>query len=235
MEIYKPQVVDFESKETLYNHLTSYLVDRILEINGDQGVVRICLTGGKSVLPIYKTLGEQVLIPWKKVHFYLSDERLVDPNSQNSNQYQITQIFGENFLAEAGEINFYNTKLPIDQTIKDYQEKLETIDSPLFDLTVLSVGPDGHIASLFPGGSYLRHHDEKVLATTAPSDFDISKRVSLSIESLLDSREILLLVTGEAKKYIPSEILQGTRKAVDFPVKFLLANPHLKIFYCPED
>jgi 6-phosphogluconolactonase len=235
MEIYKPQIVDFESKETLYNHLASYLVDRILEINGDEGAVRICLTGGKSVLPIYKILGEQVLIPWEKVQFYLSDERLVDTKSEKSNQYQISQTFGENFLSEAGEVNFFETNLPIEQVIKNYQEKLENIDGNLFDLTVLGVGPDGHIASLFPGGSYLRHHEDKVLATTAPAEFDVSKRVSLSIESLLDSKEILLLVVGDSKKYIPSEILQGTRKAVDFPVKFLLANPNFKIFYCPQD
>ena len=235
MEIYKPKIVDFESKETLYNHLASYLVDRILEINGDEGAVRVCFSGGTSVTPLYKILREQVLIPWEKVQFYLSDERLVDTKSEKSNQYQISQTFGENFLSEAGEVNFFETNLPIEQVIKNYQEKLENIDGTLFDLTVLGVGPDGHIASLFPGGSYLRHHEDKVLATTAPAEFDVSKRISLSVESLLDSKEILLLVVGDSKKYIPSEILQGTRKAVDFPVKFLLANPNFKIFYCPQD
>ena len=117
-------------------------------------------------------------------------------------------------------------------TIKEYSEKLDTLDGSFFDFTVLGIGQDGHIASLFPGGKYLKHQEETVIQTSAPRDFAVGKRISLTVESILSSSEILIMLVGENKQEALQEMLEGEKPATQFPAKFLLAHPNVRIYCC---
>ena len=89
MEIFKPKVVDFETKSSLFEFLGSYIVDRIIDLTADQGIVRLGFTGGNSILPLYKLLANNYGLTWDKVHTFLTDERCVELTNPESNYYQI--------------------------------------------------------------------------------------------------------------------------------------------------
>jgi 6-phosphogluconolactonase len=234
MEIYKPLVTEFATVDQLMREAETLFIDRVLSTIGETGVSRVAFSGGATPLPLYAKLALNPVIDWSKIEIFQTDERYIDPADKDSNQFNILKSI-EPALPELREINVFNTTLPIDMTIKDYTEKLEVLDGPFFDFTILGIGPDGHIASLFPGGKYLKHQDELVIQTNAPRDFAVSKRLSLTIESILNSTEILVILTGDNKKEVLPEMLEGYKLATEFPAKFLLAHPRVRIYTCFEE
>lgn len=235
MEIFKPKVIDFETKFSLFEFLGSYIVDRVIDLSSDQGIVRLGLTGGKSILPLYKLLATNYGLTWDRVQTFLTDERYINLDNPESNYYQIKQVFGEDFIKELGEFNYFDTSLPLDITAKNYQEKLEALDGQIFDINLLSPGLDGHIASLFPNTDKLGKQSKMVLETVAPPEYETAKRLSLSSEALLSSNEIILVLIGTKKTDVLSEMLDGTLKIADYPVKMLLAHPNLVIYHTISD
>lgn len=231
MQIYKPFVIDFETTQELFQKAQDLFIERVLGTVGDMGSSRILLSGGQTPLPFYEKLSHNAVIDWSKIEIYQSDERYLSDESQDSNQKQISKSF-ENSLSEIKELNFFNTKLPIDIATRDYGEKLETLDGPYFDFAILGIGEDGHIASLFPEGDYLQHQDVTVIETEAPLGIAGKQRMSLTIESILNTTEILVILTGARKEYILGELLEGKKTASEFPAKFLLAHPNVNIFQC---
>jgi len=231
MQIYKPFVIDFETTQELFLKAQDLFIERVLGTVGDMGCGRILLSGGQTPLPFYTQLANNAVIDWSKIEIYQTDERYISADSPSSNQNQIRKSL-ENSLVEIKELNFFDTRLPIEIAIKEYGGKLETLDGPYFDLAILGIGEDGHIASLFPKGDYLQHQEVAAIETQAPSEFSVSQRMSLTIESILNSTEILVILTGSRKEYILSEMLEGKKTASEFPAKFLLAHPNVSIFQC---
>lgn len=229
MEIYKPNVVDFETPQYLYKQAQDLLVDKILDTLTEESVFRMALSGGKTPLPLYQELAKNPIVNWDRLEIYQTDERCVDSGSIESNQFHFRQAF-EDIIPVIKEFNMFDMDLEIDETVNIYSQKIEALEEPFFDLTILGVGRDGHIASLFPKGEYLKHLPNRVLKTVAPTEFAVAKRLSLSIETILNSKEILILVTGSEKIATVQELLDGKLSASEFPAKFLLAHPKLTIY-----
>ena len=111
------------------------------------------LTGGKSPIKLYKKLSKNKNIPWRKIDFFIGDERFVNENSKNSNfkmckKYLIDRIKISN--KQIYKISTENKSLK--EATLDYEKKIKKyfLNKKIsFDLTLLGVGEDGHIASLF--------------------------------------------------------------------------------------
>jgi 6-phosphogluconolactonase len=82
-------------------------------------------------------------------------------------------------------------------------------ERPLFDVTLLGLGEDGHMASLFPGTSALMERERWVVAVT---DGPFEPRMTLTYPALESSRLVLFLVAGTAKRTILSRVLGGDRE-----------------------
>jgi 6-phosphogluconolactonase len=234
MQIYKPQVVHFETTEQMMIQAEDTIVNKLLDIVGEEGVARIALAGGKTPFPLYKKMAHNALLPWEQVEVFQVDERYIDSNNPHSNQFQIKEALGEDILARCREINFFNINYPADMAAKDYSEKLDSLDGQLFDITILGVGSDGHIASLFPNAPYLKHQAQRAIETTASKDFPVQQRLSLTLESVLSSELIIILLVGEDKSHIITEMVEGKKSAREFPAKFLMAHPNLLILQSVE-
>jgi 6-phosphogluconolactonase len=230
MQIYKPKIYDCQSQQSFVDVSSDHLVKLILDTNSEYGAVRLALSGGSSPLPILTSLQHNVVLPWDKLNLYLTDERYIDSKADESNQKAIATALGEDVLEQLGSFNTIQTELPIDMAVANYEEVLLQEEGVLFDGVILGVGPDGHIASLFPQGDYYSTNPKKIITTTAPVDFVVPKRISMTIETILDSNEIILLINGRGKDGILYEMLEGQLPAVSFPVKFLLAHPRLTIY-----
>ena len=232
LNIYKPTVTEFETDDILIRKASDYIDGTIIDNQSQHGIARVLLSGGQTPMPVYKMLGNNGAIDWSNLELFCTDERFVASTSPDSNQFNIIKNFGREIIESCREVNFFKVDQDIAACIQDYDARLDALDDIWFDLTILGIGPDGHIASLFPGNSYLKHIETPTLQSLAPKQFSIKDRVSLSIESILNSREILILLNGENKLNILSELLEGNLPASEFPAKFLLSHPRVKVFCC---
>jgi 6-phosphogluconolactonase len=227
MEFYKPIVTAFESDDKMYDAAMTICVNQILDTVGENGLARIALSGGQSPLPLYKKLFQNPFIEPESVELYQTDERYVSSDTPTSNQFNILESLGEN-KNYFKELNFIDTSLSVEDCVAKYLETIDSLDGPLFDLTILGVGEDGHIASLFPRANYLNGFQQNVHQSKAKSD-DTPQRVSISLNALLKSSMVLVLLVGERKRHIVPEMLEGKKEAIDFPAKFLLCHPNVTI------
>jgi 6-phosphogluconolactonase len=235
MQLYKPFIAQYEKTDLLYQDAQNIIVDRVNEAAAQTGLARIALSGGQTPFPLYERLSLDPSIDWSTIELYQTDERYVNKSDQNSNQNQISKAIGIDGLRELRSKNFFNVEYPLELAASDYSDIIDSLDGVLFDVTVLGVGSDGHFASLFPGGEYLKHNEAKAIFTKAPKYLEVKDRLSLTLESILSSDLIVVLLTGEKKKNVVTEILEGKLPASEFPAKFLLAHPNLHIFQSFEE
>jgi 6-phosphogluconolactonase len=188
-----------------------------------RGHASLVATGGRSPGPIYDRL-RQANLDWAHVVVTLSDERQVDAASPNSN----ARLLRERLLTGlAAPARF----LPL----SDYAEPALKKLLP-FDVVLLGMGEDGHVASLIPGSPVL---DEGMdpnglqLLAESPEGFGSPPvaRITLSLAALLQSRAIFLLIAGEAKRQVVERALAGA----DLPVRAVLAQDRVpvRIFWTP--
>lgn len=165
-------------------------------------------------------------LPWDRITVTLSDERWVDVNDAQSNEHLVKQHL-MNHLPE--NTRFVGLKTdhgnPFD-AIEAIHQRLDKLPLPL-SLTVLGLGEDGHIASLFPGMNpdlTDTHHCVAVAPPVAPS-----LRVSLSLKLLAESEQIVLVVTGENKRRLLDRLTTNPDSKIPFIWLSQLVNSKITI------
>jgi 6-phosphogluconolactonase len=236
VQIYKPKVIEFESHEIMQRQVADIIEDRLNLAYLNKGVGRVLLSGGSTPLPVYKKLAHSHTLDWQEIELYQSDERYVKANNPLSNQYNIKECFGDK-INNMRAAYFMRTDLDsVDASVEYYNDIIGSLDGVLFDVAVLGIGEDGHLASLFPkqGKYVLDGEEEFVMSTKANTNagHKVEDRISLSIETILNAEEINVILSGENKHKVLTELLEGEKKAVDFPAKFLLSHPNVNIYCC---
>jgi 6-phosphogluconolactonase len=176
--------------------------------HGD-GVLSVALAGGSTPRPVYRQLAARTDIPWPRIHWFWGDERFVPHDHPDSN-YRMAR---ETLLARAAAANIH--PVPTDGSPDDaaaaYDETLrrfagnERAGRPLFDVTLLGIGPDGHTASLFPGGAALAERARWAVAVRDQA----RTRITLTYPALDNSAHIVFLVAGAEKKPILTRLFAG--------------------------
>lgn len=232
--LYKPVVTFFETKEMMYNHAQDLIADTYFDTVQKVPYIRLAFSGGITPIPLYKKLANNPLIDWKEVELYQTDERYISTNSQESNQKNIVDALGKHVISEVKEKYFFDTTMSIEKSLEHYRSIIDSFDDEGFDITILGIGKDGHFASLFPG---INHYQENsgVIATTAPIEYTTNLRLTLSLKTILNSKMIIVLLSGESKKDVVSRLIEGKESVLQFPAKFLLLHPSLQIFQSPEE
>lgn len=187
------------------------IIEKIVqETLGKFPTCRIGLAGGQTPKKLYEALAKKKF-PWGKIEFIQIDERYVPPEDKNSNFHMQNEALFKKISAK--EIIVFDTTLPWKESAKKMTEKLQKLQNerePLFDILILGMGADGHIASLFPHSKALESAE---LATPSETkNFTASRRLTLTYRALLNSRKIFLLIQGEEKKKIIEKI---RKKGVD--------------------
>jgi 6-phosphogluconolactonase len=156
-------------------------------------------------------------LPWDRITVTLSDERWVDTSDDQSNEKLIKQHLLSHLPANTSFVGLKTAHDNPFDAIETVHQRLDSLPLPV-SLTVLGLGEDGHIASLFPGmnpGSLSTHHCIAVAPPIAPS-----LRMSLSLERLASSEQIVLVVTGEKKRRLLNRISQ--KPDAGLPIVWLL-------------
>jgi 6-phosphogluconolactonase len=180
------------------------------------GPARIALCGGMTPQPAYALLAQDPLLhrlPWNKVHWIIGDERFVPPGNPASNYRMVRDAFLSRVPAPAENVHAIATEgIDLDEAAAQYDTQLKQLygsqalrmDRPLFDLTLLGIGDDGHTASLLKGNPVLDEHDRWVAPVHAEPD-----RVTLTYPALESSRLVAFIVAGEDKQEILDRVLTG--------------------------
>lgn len=179
-------------------------------------------TGGRSPGAIYDRLSPTAL-DWNQVTITLSDERCVGEAHSDSNAGLVRNRLVQGLAAQARFLPLWPAPDPA---------VLRTLTP--FDVVILGMGEDGHVASLIPGDPGL----ENALTTPdllrgVPTGLGQPPlaRITLTLTAILSARAIFLLISGEAKRGVVARAASGE----DLPVTGLIrgAGDRLRIFWTP--
>ena len=144
------------------------------------------------------------LLPWDKITITLSDERWVDVNTDESNENLVTKHLLTHLPQHTNFVGLKTEHTTPFDAVDEIHQRLDNISQP-FSLTVLGLGEDGHIASLFPG---MNPDDQTTTQHCIAVDQPIapSPRISLSLNTLALSQHIALVVVGKTKRQLLDQL-----------------------------
>jgi 6-phosphogluconolactonase len=155
----------------------------------------VALSGGSTPEEAYKQAAKREP-DWSKVELWWSDERCVPPDDDLSNYALAKRTLLDNVKHEPHAVHRVKGELGKEAAAADYERELA---DTIFDLELLGVGSDGHVASLFPGAPTLQQRKRVLPAEAGLEPF--VDRVTLSIPALNSAKEILFALTGEGKAH----------------------------------
>ncbi|MEI8231769.1 MAG: 6-phosphogluconolactonase [Actinomycetes bacterium] len=179
------------------------IIETLVEAIAKNGVANVALTGGTVGILTLATLAEQPdleLINLSKVHFWWGDERFVESTSTERNAVQARQALFEKISVSETHIHEFpaidqvaDLKAGKDKFVQEIAAHFGQL-VPIFDLVILGMGPDGHIASLFPGHESLA--DDQVIVAEPNSPKPPAHRLSLSYSAINAAAKIVFVVSG---------------------------------------
>jgi 6-phosphogluconolactonase len=205
---------------TLIAALTQHVARRLKEDLARQEQAVLVVSGGKSPVPLFQALSLQPL-NWSRVAIALADERWVPSDHADSNEALVREHLLKGRAALAQLVPYWTGDASPAAAVTTVAAALSALPSP-FSEVILGMGEDGHIASLFPGAVELAEG----LRTTSPvlavhPPVAPHPRLSLSLHALLQSRDIVLMISGAAKRSVLEGAL-GEGPVEDLPIRAIL-------------
>ena len=192
-----------------------------------RGGATLAVSGGKSPIDFFHALSSRQ-IAWDKVTVTLVDERWVPPTDPDSNERLVADHLLRDAAAAARFVGLKNERPDPSAGQPLCEAAIGALDRP-FDVTVLGMGEDGHTASLFPGARELGAGLTTAALTLAVTPPDAAHaRMSLSLAALLDSRLILLPLTGPEKLRVYRDAL-GDGPIEAMPIRAILRQTNVPV------
>lgn len=188
------------------------IVDDAVRARG-RGIVS--LTGGSTPRKMYEALAREPHVPWSHLHLFWGDERAVPPDHEDSNYGMARDALIAHVPIPPAQVHRMRGELPPGEAAREYEREL----MGTFDLMLLGLGEDAHIASIFPGSAVL---DERARKTAAPFAAHLNAyRITLTPPALLDARRIVMLVAGTQKADAVKAAIEGPEDPHKYPAQLL--------------
>lgn len=196
---------------------SSLILDLLDQSVKSKGFASFIVSGGSSPVAIFQEMS-QMNADWSNIDVSLVDDRVVDPTHTDSNEKLVNDLLIINNASNANFISICNDT-----------ESLKGLNRP-YTVMLLGMGEDGHFASLFPSlinsnKVYFDIFAEPDIFFTEPMGSPCHSRVSMNLSMILQSENILLLVSSK-KKY---DILKQAEFDKTLPLYFLLNQKKKKI------
>jgi len=153
----------------------------------------VVLTGGSTPRLAYE-IAAGLEGDWSRVELWWGDERCVAPDDERSNYGMAKEALLDRVTT--GKVHRMRGELGRDEGAKLYDEELGSLER--FDLLLLGLGPDGHVASLFPEEPTLGETERRVVGAEAKLEPFVD-RITLTLPVLRRARQVVFLVAGEGK------------------------------------
>ena len=165
----------------------------------------IVLTGGSTPKRAYE-LASELEPNWSRTSLWWGDERCVPPDDERSNYGMAWGALLDRLEEQPRAVHRMIGELGKDAGAVEYERQLVELD--VFDLVLLGLGPDSHIASLYPNQPTLDETQRRVVGAQAHLDPYVD-RITLTLPALRAAREVLFLVEGEDKADAVARVLVG--------------------------
>jgi 6-phosphogluconolactonase len=188
----------------------------------------LVLTGGTLGVQIAEALVNEFNADpdaFKGLQIWWSDERFVPADSVERNAFPFhgTVINNKVVIHEALASDVAKS---IEEAVADYDLALENVD---IDLNILGLGPDGHVASLFPGIADVDDHRRIFAITDSPKPPAV--RVSFTMSLINSAEEVWIVAAGESKADAVTKIIEGD---LSIPASYVRGNSHTRLIVDTE-
>ena len=178
--------------------------------------VSFVLPGGTSPINLFREFSK-LKIDWTIIDFFWTDERLVSNKSKYSNFKLANELFlKKNNIKKKNIFSIVTNSTNLTKVKNSYQYRVKKYFNDkkcIFDLILLGMGSDGHIASIFP--NKINFHNLDIAETVIRKDFN---RVSISLSCINNSKNIYLWLNNKKKTRIYKKLISSKKKV---PVKYL--------------
>jgi len=210
-------VIEVVEEKLLAAAVADEIIASVNDSLEEQPRCSLVLSGGRTPGAIFRTLSRPPRvseIEWDKVHIYWGDERWVDSEDDQSNFKMARETLLTNLTSPAPTYTHVDTSASSPQKgAENYAAEIKKIEglnngeTPSFDIVLLGLGTDGHVASLFPDSDTNGKAGEICLAVS-PLSVE-GTRVSLSADALFSAKKIMFIVRGESKAEIVKRVIEG--------------------------
>lgn len=188
----------------------------------------LVLTGGTLGVQISESLVNEFNADpdgFAGLHIWWSDERFVPADSVERNAFPFHKTL-KNSKIVIHEVLAADIAKDIDEAVSDYDLALENVD---IDLNILGLGPDGHVASLFPGLADVDDHRKVFAITDSPKPPAV--RVSFTMSLINSAEEVWIVAAGESKADAVTKIIEGD---LSIPASYVRGNSHTRLIVDTE-
>jgi 6-phosphogluconolactonase len=226
----------FDSREEANRAMAEKIASNLKQSLDSFGKASLWCSGGSTPLAMYRELS-QMDLDWSKVLVSLVDERWVPPTDEASNERVIKQNLLINNAEACEFIPFFQVTSSPEENQQQLEKTLREHVHGALDVVVLGMGNDGHTASLFPCAKETEQavsaENDQFTAVTYPR-MAPHPRITLTLNRLLASRNIYLLLFGEDKlKTLSKAEKEG--EEIEMPIRYFLRteSPQLQIYWAP--
>lgn len=209
-----------DGPEALATTVAGELLRTLGEAQAGGRVPQVVLTGGTIADAVHREVARLAPasdVDWTRVGVWFGDERFVAAESPDRNAGQARRALLDHLDVSPGhvhEVASTEQALDVDAAAAAYAEEVARHAPDGFDVVMLGVGPDAHVASLFPGHPQVRVEDVDAVGVTG-SPKPPPERVSLTYRALNRTRATWFLVSGEAKAEAVARALASGPTSVD--------------------
>lgn len=197
-----PTVIVHRDADLLANATAARLITRLVDVQAAQGTASIALTGGRVGIATLRAVAASpanAAVNWRAVDVWWGDERFLPAGDPERNETQAREALLDHVSVDPGRVHVMGAD---EGPFSGDPEAAATayaadLDGAKLDIVLLGVGPDGHVASLFPGQPALK--DERLAVTVRDSPKPPPTRISLSMPVIRSADEVWLVVAGADK------------------------------------
>lgn len=201
-----PELVRYADADALAEATVGRLVAAVVEAQEQREFAHVVLTGGgigTALLAALSASPAVSAIDWQRIHLWWGDERYLPTGHIDRNDTSAHRVLLDQVAIPRDQVHSINgpdrSESP-ELSALQYEEALFTAGSgflPKFDVVLLGIGPDAHVASLFP--EHPETHDERVAVAVHNSPKPPSIRVTLTLPTLNNAHQAWILACGESK------------------------------------